>query len=73
MHLTANFGSIRRTRTTVRTCGCSWVGRSGRGIGDISRTQISEAKQDREAIRFAKIADNVARQVIEQHTRARTH
>lgn len=42
------------------------------GIGDVSRKRISEAAQQAEAIRFAKIADIVAREVVESQANVKT-
>ncbi len=42
------------------------------GIGDVSRIHISEAQLRQEGIRFAKIADRVASEIVESQTHVKT-
>ena len=53
------------------TAGLEWKIGPG-GIGDVSRIRISDAQLRQEGIRFAKIADRVASEIVESHTHVKT-
>lgn len=71
----ANPGALGRhpgdfEHTADYSIGLGWKVGPG-GIGDISRTRISEAQLKEESIRFAAIGDHVARDVVENYTHMR--
>ncbi len=59
------------THSADYSVGFGWKIGAG-GIGDISRTRISEAQLKEEGIRFAAIGDRIAREVVENYTHMRT-
>lgn len=76
IHADAFGGSLGRHPSDAHgtadyTLGLQWKIGVG-GIGDVSRTRIAEAQQRQEEIRFARVADRVAREVVENKTHLET-